>query len=123
LTAAEAALKIAGVNIYFVDVEQILRDAQADPAKYGFLHITSLDSCSAATCTSQPLSVQNTYIFNDVIHLTSAFDMLIAQEAAGMIAEAGVPETSTWAMMILGFAGIGFMAYRRRNPSVALRAA
>ncbi|WOH53750.1 choice-of-anchor C family protein [Bradyrhizobium sp. sBnM-33] len=26
-----------------------------------------------------------------------------------------VPEASTWAMMILGFAGIGFIAYRRRN--------
>jgi len=35
---------------------------------------------------------------------------------------APVPESSTWAMMILGFAGIGFMAYRRRN-STALRAA
>jgi hypothetical protein len=28
---------------------------------------------------------------------------------------AAVPEPSTWAMMILGFAGIGFMAYRRKN--------
>jgi hypothetical protein len=27
---------------------------------------------------------------------------------------AAVPEPSTWAMMILGFAGIGFMAYRRK---------
>jgi WD40 repeat protein len=27
----------------------------------------------------------------------------------------GVPEPSTWAMMILGFAGIGFMAYRRKS--------
>ncbi len=26
-----------------------------------------------------------------------------------------VPEASTWAMMILGFAGVGFLAYRRRN--------
>jgi hypothetical protein len=26
-----------------------------------------------------------------------------------------VPEPSTWAMMILGFCGIGFMAYRRKN--------
>ena len=26
-----------------------------------------------------------------------------------------VPEPSTWAMMILGFAGVGFMAYRRCN--------
>jgi hypothetical protein len=26
-----------------------------------------------------------------------------------------VPEPSTWAMMILGFAGVGFMAYRRKR--------
>jgi hypothetical protein len=36
---------------------------------------------------------------------------------------AGVPEPSTWAMMILGFAGIGFMAYRRRNKAPMLRVA
>jgi len=29
--------------------------------------------------------------------------------------QGAVPEPSTWAMMILGFAGVGFMAYRRRN--------
>jgi hypothetical protein len=34
-----------------------------------------------------------------------------------------VPEPSTWAMMILGFFGIGFMAYRRRNQTVPLSAA
>lgn len=32
----------------------------------------------------------------------------------------GVPETSTWAMMILGFSGVGFVAYRRRTK-VAFR--
>ena len=26
-----------------------------------------------------------------------------------------IPEPSTWAMMLLGFAGVGFMAYRRKN--------
>lgn len=35
-------------------------------------------------------------------------------------AVAAVPEPSTWAMMILGFAGVGFMAYRRRNHASAL---
>jgi PEP-CTERM motif len=35
---------------------------------------------------------------------------------------ADVPEPSTWAMMILGFAGIGFMAYRKNNK-MALNAA
>jgi hypothetical protein len=28
-----------------------------------------------------------------------------------------VPEASTWAMMILGFMGVGFMAYRRKGRS------
>jgi len=32
-----------------------------------------------------------------------------------------IPEPSTWAMMILGFAGVGFMAYRRRNQTAAFR--
>jgi hypothetical protein len=29
--------------------------------------------------------------------------------------QVGVPESSTWAMMALGFAGVGFMAYRRKD--------
>jgi hypothetical protein len=33
---------------------------------------------------------------------------------------ASVPEPSTWAMMILGFAGVGFLAYRRRNQFAAV---
>jgi hypothetical protein len=32
-------------------------------------------------------------------------------------AVAAIPEPSTWAMMILGFAGVGIMAYRRKNKS------
>jgi hypothetical protein len=33
-----------------------------------------------------------------------------------------VPEPSTWAMMILGFAGVGFIAYRRKRSGNALTA-
>jgi PEP-CTERM motif len=33
-----------------------------------------------------------------------------------------VPEPSTWAMMILGFAGIGAMAYRRKSKPVLMAA-
>jgi hypothetical protein len=29
----------------------------------------------------------------------------------------GVPEPVTWAMMLIGFAGIGFMAHRRRRET------
>jgi hypothetical protein len=36
---------------------------------------------------------------------------------------AAIPEPSTWAMLILGFAGVGFMAYRRKNQGSAFRIA
>jgi len=36
---------------------------------------------------------------------------------APVVIAAAVPEPSTWAMMILGFFGVGFMAYRRRNQA------
>jgi PEP-CTERM motif len=36
---------------------------------------------------------------------------------------AAVPEPSTWAMMILGFCGLGFMAYRRKQSGSALSVA
>jgi choice-of-anchor C domain-containing protein len=40
----------------------------------------------------------------------------------GVTISSAVPEPSTWAMMILGFAGVGFMAFRRKNK-IALGAA
>jgi hypothetical protein len=36
---------------------------------------------------------------------------------------AAVPEPSTWAMMILGFCGLGFIAYRRKQNGPAFRLA
>jgi len=42
-----------------------------------------------------------------------------AGEFAGNVS--AVPEPSTWAMMILGFAGVGFLAYRRKQNGSALR--
>ncbi|MBN9060826.1 MAG: choice-of-anchor C family protein [Rhizobiales bacterium] len=33
---------------------------------------------------------------------------------------AGVPEPSTWAMMLIGFAGLGYVAQRRRRTTVAV---
>lgn len=37
------------------------------------------------------------------------------------VAVAAVPEPATWGMMILGFLGIGFMAYRRKSSKPAFR--
>ena len=42
--------------------------------------------------------------------------------AYGTFVVAGVPEPSTWAMLLLGFAGLGFMAYRRKSKPALMAA-
>jgi PEP-CTERM motif len=38
----------------------------------------------------------------------------------GATATGGVPEPSSWAMMLLGFAGLGFVGYRRTRKAVSI---
>jgi hypothetical protein len=41
------------------------------------------------------------------------------EETTQFLISVPVPEPSTWAMMLLGFAGLGFMAYRRKQNEQA----
>jgi len=41
----------------------------------------------------------------------------------GPLSVTAVPEPATWAMMILGFLGVGFVAYRRKSIGAQLRLA
>jgi hypothetical protein len=54
-----------------------------------------------------------------------AFDLyyVSANGAPSVLVLTAVPEASTWAMMILGFFGVGFMAYRRKGNQPAVRLA
>ncbi len=47
---------------------------------------------------------------------TGAFTVTID----GFEVTAGVPEPSTWAMLLLGFAGVGFAGYRRKRAALRL---
>jgi hypothetical protein len=50
-------------------------------------------------------------------------DYVSANGAPSVLVLTAVPEASTWAMMILGFFGVGFMAYRRKGSQAAIRLA
>jgi PEP-CTERM motif len=41
----------------------------------------------------------------------------------GSVITSGVPEPSTWAMMALGFAGLGYAAFRQRKTKISMLAA
>jgi fibronectin-binding autotransporter adhesin len=72
---------------------------QADFGSNGYIQFTGLDPFTSVTFSSP---VQNAFEVDNI--------------SAGFIAP-GVPEPSTWAMMILGFMGVGFLAYRRKGRS------
>lgn len=62
-----------------------------------------------------------TFFVNDLSLNAPNRDQISRNNISGVIT--AVPEPSTWAMMILGFFGVGFAAYRKRDSNVALRLA
>ena len=64
---------------------------------------------AAALGSGAPFTFTGTYSLGDV-------------SGSGTFNVSAVPEPSTWAMMLLGFAGIGFMAYRRKSKPALMAA-
>ena len=96
-----------GVSIF--DIYGLGTSIAADPSAFGFLNVK--DACGAPSNACDP----NTAEYWDGIHPTAFAHSVIAD---AFIA-AAVPEPSTWAMMILGFAGVGVIAHRRRTQTTA----
>src|SRR3984957_11181737 len=77
------------------------------------------------TVTPDPLSNQAAFNFTSASLSAGTYDFEIfyadrSSTQASLVLDAdvaaAVPEPSTWAMMILGFFGLGFMAYRKKAP-------
>ena len=49
-----------------------------------------------------------------------SLELDIAGTQGGGITVGGVPEPSTWAMMLIGFAGLGFVSYRKSKRRTVL---
>jgi phospholipase/lecithinase/hemolysin len=107
------------LDLKFLDTFTLLDAAAADPAQFGLTNVT--DSCyiGALTGGGSVCATPNQYLFWDGMHPTAAGYQFVADAALNELA-GGVPEPSTWALMILGFAGVGFMAYRRKSKSALM---
>jgi hypothetical protein len=82
-----------------------------------------------ATTSTSSLSADNGADPNEIVEITDAlgdtslptgeqfsvYDGPVAGLRYGGVAFAAAPEPSTWAMLLLGFAGLGFAGYRKRS--------
>ena len=72
-----------GVNIILFDANLLFKRILADPTKYGFSNVADTAVNTAAVHASQ--SVQNTYLFWDDGHPTTAFHLLLARYLANVV--------------------------------------
>ena len=104
----------AGSTLTDFDLYDYNAGLLADAAALGFTNTT--DPCFTNTPASAMATTAcgldganvNEFLYWDQIHPTAPVHALWAQGF-----RAAVPEPSTWAMMVLGFVGLGFAGYRR----------
>jgi outer membrane lipase/esterase len=140
----------AHVNYTLADVAGLVQTVEANPTAYGFTAATVMPgipgSGTGSACvaglgasgwgqfcgnTTMPnpefshlrsANSEETSFFSDDQHFSDAGQKIEAEFDFSLL-EGGVPEPSTWAMVILGFLGVGFMAYRRKQTGPAVRVA
>jgi outer membrane lipase/esterase len=114
MNADLAALLAGKTDVSTFDIFGLGTSISLDPSAYGFTNVT--DACGAIVSANC-----NQYAYWDGIHPTAAAHEVIADAFIDEVT--GVPEPSTWAMMILGFVGLGFAAYRRKQNGPSLSVA
>jgi len=136
-----AALNSAEVDYIYADVAGLIATVKANPTAYGFTPFTVAPGINGPTtgsacvagagsgwgqwCANKTTSdgtyarlrsvdSEETSFYSDDQHLSAAGQRILAEYEYGLL-QTAIPEPSTWAMMILGFAGVGYMAYRRKS--------
>ena len=121
LAAGLAGLDLgAGSTLTDFDLYDFNANILANAAALGFTDTT--DRCYTNTPGSAATSAQcgpdaeniDSFLYWDDIHPTARVQALWAEGF-----EAAVPEPSTWAMLLVGFGGLGFAGYRTRARAAA----
>src|SRR5258708_22300997 len=122
-----SALDGSNFSLSSFDAAQAFKLTVNDPTRILDLNVVAGGGGPTANFTSSLSggAVFNTYStpsFTDVSSVTFvgvAPYPTVEFALDNIVLSSAVPEASTWAMMVLGFAGLGFMAYRRKNkPSL-----
>jgi outer membrane lipase/esterase len=140
-------LAAANVSATVADIAALVSTVEANPTAYGFTAETVMPGVGGPTTgsacvagagasgwgqfcgnTTKPVpdfshlrsdDSEQTSFWSDDQHFSAAGQAIEANYDYTLL-QGDVPEPSTWAMVVVGLAGIGCMAYRRRNkPAMA----
>jgi phospholipase/lecithinase/hemolysin len=117
------ALDLSGLTVFDVPIFSTIDKIVADPSAFGLTNVTTPCFSGDVESPGTVCGDQDQYLFWDGEHPTRVGHALTADLAydvlTGTTDPALVPEPSTWAMMLIGFAGLGFASWRARQTRAA----
>ena len=118
LVSHDLASMDPGLSVHTLDAYDLIVKAVMNPGAFGLTDVT--DPCWTGGTTGYAgggavCGTPDTYLFWDFAHPTAAANKFVAEAAF----QAVIPEPSTWAMMLVGFAGLALAGYRRAKAGHA----
>jgi phospholipase/lecithinase/hemolysin len=116
-------LESDGLTVFDVPIFNALQTIVTYPDRFGFTNVTSPCISGNYDSPGTECADPDQYLFWDDEHPTATGQALTADLAYDVLTGApdpiSAPEASTWAMMLIGFAGLAYAGWRARPARLA----
>ena len=118
-----AVKDLSGLNVFDVPIFSAIDKIVADPSAFGLTNVTTPCFSGDFETPGSVCADPDQSLFWDGEHPTKVGQALTADLAfdvlTGTTDPALVPEPSTWAMILIGFTGLGLAGWRARRTRMA----